>query len=250
MRASDLAALWLTPCPTNHTNTPPPPQRQTCTHTNAHRLSPSAARVSKVKVQGENGQVHKQVNHVGLLLSALLLLFIIIIFFVHCVSFLSVFPHLWLFLTPFPEIFYLALIVCILFDFNLSSYLIIYFLLYNLLIFLTSSSLTYLPFNLSSQSFCPSYQTLLFIIPGSRGSYSSQHSQETLRPLGSPEHNIDPIYEERVYHNKGPMRSLSQGQGPETGPYRNNTGNTLTALTASVFFFQNYCDYVLKALLY
>uniref|UniRef100_A0A8C5N8T8 Catenin delta-2-like n=1 Tax=Gouania willdenowi TaxID=441366 RepID=A0A8C5N8T8_GOUWI len=47
---------------------------------------------------------------------------------------------------------------------------------------------------------------LLFCPPGSRGSYSSQHSQEPLRPLGSPEHHIDPIYEERVYHNKGPMR--------------------------------------------
>uniref|UniRef100_A0A7N8WW00 Catenin delta 2 n=1 Tax=Mastacembelus armatus TaxID=205130 RepID=A0A7N8WW00_9TELE len=57
----------------------------------------------------------------------------------------------------------------------------------------------------------------------SRGSYSSQHSQEPLRPLGSPEHHIDPIYEERVYHNKGPMRSLSQSQGPDTGSYRNNT---------------------------
>ncbi|XP_035862699.1 catenin delta-2 isoform X4 [Sander lucioperca] len=60
-------------------------------------------------------------------------------------------------------------------------------------------------------------------LAGSRGSYSSQHSQEPLRPLGSPEHHKDPIYEERVYHNKGPMRSLSQGQGPDTGPYRNNT---------------------------
>uniref|UniRef100_A0A8D3CKG2 Catenin delta 2 n=1 Tax=Scophthalmus maximus TaxID=52904 RepID=A0A8D3CKG2_SCOMX len=57
----------------------------------------------------------------------------------------------------------------------------------------------------------------------SRGSYSSQHSQEPLRPLGSPEHQIDPIYEERVYHNKGPMRSLSQSQGSDSGPYRNNT---------------------------
>uniref|UniRef100_A0A8C9XVM6 Catenin (cadherin-associated protein), delta 2b n=1 Tax=Sander lucioperca TaxID=283035 RepID=A0A8C9XVM6_SANLU len=47
-------------------------------------------------------------------------------------------------------------------------------------------------------------------LAGSRGSYSSQHSQEPLRPLGSPEHHKDPIYEERVYHNKGPMRSLSQ----------------------------------------
>ncbi|KAM9713255.1 catenin delta-2 isoform 3-T3 [Menidia menidia] len=60
-------------------------------------------------------------------------------------------------------------------------------------------------------------------LAGSRGSYSSQHSQEPLRPLGSPEHHIDPIYEERVYHNKGPMRSLSQSQGPDAGPYRNNT---------------------------
>ncbi|CAF91028.1 unnamed protein product, partial [Tetraodon nigroviridis] len=46
-------------------------------------------------------------------------------------------------------------------------------------------------------------------LAGSRGSYSSQHSQEPLRPLGSPEHHIDPIYEERVYHNKGPMRSFN-----------------------------------------
>ncbi|XP_067342736.1 catenin delta-2 isoform X4 [Channa argus] len=60
-------------------------------------------------------------------------------------------------------------------------------------------------------------------LAGSRGSYSSQHSQEPLRPLGSPEQHIEPIYEERVYHNKGPMRSLSQSQGPDTGPYRNNT---------------------------
>uniref|UniRef100_A0A8C7YWJ8 Catenin delta 2 n=1 Tax=Oryzias sinensis TaxID=183150 RepID=A0A8C7YWJ8_9TELE len=60
-------------------------------------------------------------------------------------------------------------------------------------------------------------------LAGSRGSYSSQHSQEPLRPLGSPEHHIDPIYEERVYHNKGTMRSLSQSQGPDSGPFRNNT---------------------------
>lgn len=37
--------------------------------------------------------------------------------------------------------------------------------------------------------------------PGSRGSYSSQHSHlgSELRPLQSPEHHIDPIYEDRVY---------------------------------------------------
>ncbi|KAF7665967.1 hypothetical protein LDENG_00125230 [Lucifuga dentata] len=67
----------------------------------------------------------------------------------------------------------------------------------------------------------------------SRGSYSSQHSQEPLRPLGSPEHYIDPIYEERVYHNKGPMRSLSQSQGPETGPYRNNTAPSSPGVDAA-----------------
>lgn len=75
---------------------------------------------------------------------------------------------------------------------------------------------------------------------GSRGSYSSQHSQEPIRPLGSPEHHIDPIYEERVYQNKGPMRSLSQSQGPDTGAYRNNTGKALLQSQPSslfVFFF-------------
>lgn len=77
---------------------------------------------------------------------------------------------------------------------------------------------------------------LRVLFAGSRGSYSSQHSQEPLRPLGSPEHHIDPIYEERVYHNKGPMRSLSQSQGPDTGPYRNNTGETLICLDSTLYF--------------
>ncbi|TDH06108.1 hypothetical protein EPR50_G00130460 [Perca flavescens] len=38
-------------------------------------------------------------------------------------------------------------------------------------------------------------------LAGSRGSYSSQHSHlgTELRPLQSPEHHIDPIYEDRVY---------------------------------------------------
>uniref|UniRef100_A0A3B4XEV8 Catenin delta 2 n=1 Tax=Seriola lalandi dorsalis TaxID=1841481 RepID=A0A3B4XEV8_SERLL len=71
-------------------------------------------------------------------------------------------------------------------------------------------------------------------LAGSRGSYSSQHSQEALRPLGSPEHHIDPIYEERVYHNKGPMRSLSQTPSSpgvdsaplqRTGSHGTGTGN-------------------------
>uniref|UniRef100_A0A673AZX5 Catenin (cadherin-associated protein), delta 2b n=1 Tax=Sphaeramia orbicularis TaxID=375764 RepID=A0A673AZX5_9TELE len=44
----------------------------------------------------------------------------------------------------------------------------------------------------------------------SRGSYSSQHSHlgSELRPLQSPEHHIDPIYEDRVY-----TKSSLRGQG-------------------------------------
>lgn len=52
------------------------------------------------------------------------------------------------------------------------------------------------------------------LCPGSRGSYSSQHSHlgTELRPLQSPEHHIDPIYEDRVYQ-KAPLRNFTQGQG-------------------------------------
>uniref|UniRef100_A0AAX7T8H0 Catenin delta 2 n=1 Tax=Astatotilapia calliptera TaxID=8154 RepID=A0AAX7T8H0_ASTCA len=65
----------------------------------------------------------------------------------------------------------------------------------------------------------------------SRGSYSSQHSQEPLRPLGSPEHHIDPIYEERTgnynrggtnnYATVGPGYTSSGGSGDVYGsdPY-------------------------------
>ncbi|XP_062842063.1 catenin delta-2-like [Trichomycterus rosablanca] len=66
-------------------------------------------------------------------------------------------------------------------------------------------------------------------LAGSRSSYSSQHSHagSDLRPLQSPEHHIEPIYEDRVYQ-KGPMRSLSQSQAEplppgHTGTYRTNT---------------------------
>uniref|UniRef100_A0A8D0DPL5 Catenin delta 2 n=1 Tax=Salvator merianae TaxID=96440 RepID=A0A8D0DPL5_SALMN len=64
---------------------------------------------------------------------------------------------------------------------------------------------------------------------GSRASYTSQHSHlgSELRALQSPEHHIDPIYEDRVYQ-KPPMRSLSQSQGDplqpaHTGSYRTST---------------------------
>ncbi|KAG8572195.1 hypothetical protein GDO81_011967 [Engystomops pustulosus] len=64
---------------------------------------------------------------------------------------------------------------------------------------------------------------------GSRASFTSQLSHITpeLRPLQSPEHQIEPIYEDRVYQ-KPPMRSLSQSQGDPILPalttsYRTNT---------------------------
>ncbi|XP_030629364.1 catenin delta-2b isoform X2 [Chanos chanos] len=52
-------------------------------------------------------------------------------------------------------------------------------------------------------------------LAGSRASYSSQHSHlgSELRPLQSPEHHIDPIYEDRVYQ-KAPLRNFNQGQDP------------------------------------
>uniref|UniRef100_A0AAY4AG23 Catenin (cadherin-associated protein), delta 2b n=1 Tax=Denticeps clupeoides TaxID=299321 RepID=A0AAY4AG23_9TELE len=55
-------------------------------------------------------------------------------------------------------------------------------------------------------------------LAGSRGSYSSQHSHlgSELRPLQSPEHHIDPIYEDRVYQ-KAPLRNFSQSQGKTPG---------------------------------
>ncbi|XP_032422136.1 catenin delta-2b isoform X4 [Xiphophorus hellerii] len=48
---------------------------------------------------------------------------------------------------------------------------------------------------------------------GSRGSYSSQHSHlgSELRPLQSPEHHIDPIYEDRVY-----TKPNLRGQAPSS----------------------------------
>uniref|UniRef100_A0A8C4XNM5 Catenin delta 2 n=1 Tax=Falco tinnunculus TaxID=100819 RepID=A0A8C4XNM5_FALTI len=62
---------------------------------------------------------------------------------------------------------------------------------------------------------------------GSRASYSSQHSHlgSELRALQSPEHHIDPIYEDRVYQ-KPPMRSLSQSQGDPLQPAHTGTYRT------------------------
>lgn len=73
---------------------------------------------------------------------------------------------------------------------------------------------------------------LCFVAAGSRASYSSQHGHlgPELRALQSPEHHIDPIYEDRIYQ-KPPMRSLSQSQGDplppaHTGTYRTSTGGS------------------------
>ncbi|XP_042320926.1 catenin delta-2 isoform X2 [Sceloporus undulatus] len=65
---------------------------------------------------------------------------------------------------------------------------------------------------------------------GSRASYTSQHSHlgSDLRALQSPEHHIDPIYEDRVYQ-KPPMRSLSQSQGDPLQPAHTGTYRTSTA---------------------
>ncbi|XP_069763162.1 catenin delta-2b isoform X9 [Narcine bancroftii] len=70
----------------------------------------------------------------------------------------------------------------------------------------------------------------------SRASYSSQHSHlgPDLRPLQSPEHHIDPIYEDRVYQ-KPPLRSLSQSQGDPlqaslAGTYRTSTAPSSPAV--------------------
>ncbi|XP_039610328.1 catenin delta-2 isoform X3 [Polypterus senegalus] len=67
-------------------------------------------------------------------------------------------------------------------------------------------------------------------LAGSRASYSSQHSHlgSELRTLQSPEHHIDPIYEDRVYQ-KPPMRSLSQSQGEPLPPGHVGTYRTSTA---------------------
>ncbi|XP_041717547.2 catenin delta-2-like [Coregonus clupeaformis] len=56
-------------------------------------------------------------------------------------------------------------------------------------------------------------------LAGSRSSYSSQHSHcgPDLRPLGSPDHNKEPIYEDRVNHyHKGPLRGLGNNTAPSS----------------------------------
>ncbi|XP_075442350.1 catenin delta-2 isoform X5 [Ascaphus truei] len=84
---------------------------------------------------------------------------------------------------------------------------------------------------------------------GSRTSYTSQHSHlgSELRGLQSPEHHIDPIYEDRVYQ-KPPMRSLSQSQGDpllpaHTSSYRTNTDTVPDFDPMSLIFKSVVPDY-------
>uniref|UniRef100_A0A8C8G3L8 Uncharacterized protein n=1 Tax=Oncorhynchus tshawytscha TaxID=74940 RepID=A0A8C8G3L8_ONCTS len=71
-------------------------------------------------------------------------------------------------------------------------------------------------------------------LAGSRGSYSSQHSHlgSELRPLQSPEHHIDPIYEDRVYQ-KPSIRSLNQNQGESDAPSSPGVDSTPLQRTGS-----------------
>ncbi|XP_041422115.1 catenin delta-2 isoform X3 [Xenopus laevis] len=79
---------------------------------------------------------------------------------------------------------------------------------------------------------------------GSRASYTSQHSHlgSEIRSLQSPEHHIDPIYEDRVYQ-KPPMRSLSQSQGDPLLPAHTSSYRTNTDLV------NHFCEQVLNFLL-
>ncbi|XP_026231292.1 catenin delta-2b isoform X2 [Anabas testudineus] len=67
---------------------------------------------------------------------------------------------------------------------------------------------------------------------GSRGSYSSQHSHlgSELRPLQSPEHHIDPIYEDRVYTKPNLRGQAPPSPGVDPIPLQ-RTGSQSTAGT-------------------
>ncbi|KAM4026619.1 catenin delta-2 isoform 2-T4 [Anomaloglossus baeobatrachus] len=79
---------------------------------------------------------------------------------------------------------------------------------------------------------------------GSRASFTSQHSHivPELRPLQSPEHHIEPIYEDRLYQ-KAPMRSLSQSQGDPVLPAHTTSYRTNTDLV------NHFCEQILSFLL-
>ncbi|XP_074544372.1 catenin delta-2b isoform X3 [Halichoeres trimaculatus] len=66
---------------------------------------------------------------------------------------------------------------------------------------------------------------------GSRGSYSSQHSHlgSELRPLQSPEHHIDPIYEDRVYTKPNLRGQAPSSPGVDPIPLQRTGSQSATA---------------------
>ncbi|XP_035526811.1 catenin delta-2b [Morone saxatilis] len=66
---------------------------------------------------------------------------------------------------------------------------------------------------------------------GSRGSYSSQHSHlgSELRPLQSPEHHIDPIYEDRVYTKPNLRGQAPPSPGVDPIPLQRTGSQSATA---------------------
>nr|XP_020502695.1 catenin delta-2-like isoform X3 [Labrus bergylta] len=66
---------------------------------------------------------------------------------------------------------------------------------------------------------------------GSRGSYSSQHSHlgSELRPLQSPEHHIDPIYEDRVYTKPNLRGQAPPSPGVDPIPLQRTGSQSTTA---------------------
>ncbi|XP_053186325.1 catenin delta-2b isoform X2 [Scomber japonicus] len=68
-------------------------------------------------------------------------------------------------------------------------------------------------------------------LAGSRGSYSSQHSHlgSELRPLQSPEHHIDPIYEDRVYTKPNMRGQAPPSPGVDPIPLQRTGSQSATA---------------------
>jgi hypothetical protein len=69
----------------------------------------------------------------------------------------------------------------------------------------------------------------IFLLPGLRSSYASQHSQlgQDLRSTVSPDLHITPIYEGRTYYSpvyRSPNHGTVELQGSQTALYRTGSG--------------------------
>ncbi|XP_024921902.1 catenin delta-2b isoform X2 [Cynoglossus semilaevis] len=84
-------------------------------------------------------------------------------------------------------------------------------------------------------------------LAGSRGSYSSQHSHlgSELRPLQSPEHHIDPIYEDRVYTKPSLRGQAPPSPGVDPIPLQRTGSQSATATFQRGSFASGggTCDY-------